>query len=100
MSKSRTSGNVKLGTAKSAIRFAHPFFTVQDPTERRAFHGAKRMTNHIKVHLKKTPPVKGDSIMHLGEIIGDDSAKAIEDEKSIMFHSIGDTGHENGLAQE
>ena len=81
-------------------RFAHPFFNNAAPEERAAVDGMFRMTDHIKTKLESIPKVKGDSVITLKEIIGAAGADAIEKSKSISFHSVGDTGHENGVAEE
>ncbi len=58
------------------------------------------MIDHIKTKLEKIPDVRGDSIMKLENIIGDDGTKEIANAGSIVFHATGDTGHENGEDQE
>jgi hypothetical protein len=54
------------------FRFAHPFFTTVKPEARAPIPGVRetRMLDHIKKHLEKIPPVKGDSIMTLSDIVG------------------------------
>src|SRR3954447_3262075 len=82
------------------LRFAHPFFTDAPPDERRPFLGARRMTEHVAVHLEPIPKPTGDSIMTLADVIGSAGAAAIANEGAITFHAVGDTGHANGIEQE
>src|SRR6476620_5389245 len=106
MVKSNVRRSTKLRANNPVIRFAHPFFTDEKPVMRAAVANvagaavAQRMTDVIKKHLEKIPPVKGDSTMQLSDVIGDPAVAAIVKEKSIVFHTAGDTGHANGLAQE
>ena len=58
------------------------------------------MTDHIKTKLAKIPRAKRTPVIKLEEIIGSSGVTAIENEKQISFHAVGDTGHENGNAQE
>jgi hypothetical protein len=81
-------------------RFAHPFFTDVEPDKRRPFHGARRMTDHIKEKLEKIPPVSGQSVMTLTDVIGNEGANAITKEGQIVFQTFGDSGHENGRVQQ
>lgn len=53
----------------SITRFAHPFFTLVKPADRKAVNGAKRLTDHIETQLEKIPSVKGDSVMRLDDTI-------------------------------
>jgi len=90
----------KAGGGAPVLRFAHPFFTDLPPAERQPFLGARRMTEHVEVHLEPIPRVSGESKMTLADVVGRDGAAAIAGEGAISFHAIGDTGHENGQAQE
>lgn len=96
----KSSRSSKGAAGMQISRFAHPFFTTVKPEARPLVQGARRMTDHIKEHLEPIPPVAGDSVMQLDDVIGSADAAAIESEKSITFHTAGDSGHENGLAQE
>ncbi|MFL5742606.1 MAG: metallophosphoesterase family protein [Flavisolibacter sp.] len=87
---------------KSTNRFAHPFFTNTPIEQRKTISGVgKRMTDHIKTKLEKIPDPKRDPpTMTLAEIIGEEGARGVESSGSIIFHTTGDTGHENGQDQE
>ena len=88
-------------STKKNFRFAHPFFTNIPLAARPTVSGVgKRMIDHIKTKLEKIPDVRGDSIMKLEDIIGDEGTKEIVTAGSIIFHATGDTGHENGEDQE
>jgi len=84
------------------FRFAHPFFTTVKPEARTAVPGTRetRMLDHIKKHLEKIPPVKGDSIMTLSDIVGSEGAAAIEAAGALSFHAVGDTGKGTHTEQE
>src|SRR5262245_49389056 len=86
--------------ADQILRFAHPSFTTVPPEERTLIQGAQRMTDRIKDDLLPIPKVRGESVMTLSDVVGSAGALAIQNEKSIVFHTAGDTGHENGHAQE
>jgi len=84
-----------------AMRFAHPFFTTVPPADRRNIPGfGRRMTEFVRTKLEKIPKPLREPLMSLDEIIGTDGATAIEKEKSITFHAVGDTGHPHGTMQE
>ena len=76
-----------------AYRFAHPFFEGKE-------FDTKTILDHIKGTLEPFPKTIDKGIMTLSEIIGDNSAKNIEETGSISFHLVGDTGHQNGEAQK
>lgn len=73
-------------------RFAHPFFESKTS-------GGKTMIQHIIGTLEPFPISKGDAVMKLEDIIGGAGVRQIVSAKSITFHCVGDTGHENGEAQ-
>jgi hypothetical protein len=96
-----TKGPVKAPRVKPQ-RFAHPFFT-NTPIAKRAKAGGagKRMTDYVATKLEPIPAVKRDPpVMTLDQVIGQQGVKEIIAAKSISFHSVGDTGHENGQAEE
>jgi hypothetical protein len=79
-------------TAKT-LRFAHPYFTTKAPGERVKTPGrGQRMLDHIKGTLGPIPPVKGNSMMSLSDIIGQTGTDAIVAAKRISIHVAGDTG--------
>ena len=100
MKKTTSPTAVENAPIADASRFAHQFFNIQKPDERKSVKGIKRMTDVIVTKLEAIPKVKGDSVMRLQDIIGDTGTKQIEAQKSISFHAVGDTGHENGNEQE
>ena len=88
-------------SSKEPLRFAHPFYTTVPVEERTAVEDVgTRMLDFIQTKLEKIPDPKRDPTMKLEEIIGKVGAQQIEAAGIITFHSTGDTGHENGLAQE
>jgi hypothetical protein len=99
MSKKKSTRAARSSTSHQITRFAHPFFTTVPLAQRKVINGAARMTDRIEVHLEKIPPVKGTSTMELADVIGPAGVQEIEQEKSISFHAVGDTGHENSEAQ-
>lgn len=88
-------------TPSDPHRFAHPFFT-SIPIENRAdIPGiGKQMTSYIEKTLLPFPIPKGNSKMTLSDIIGIKGAEEIKNAKVLIFHSMGDTGHDGGKGQE
>jgi hypothetical protein len=85
----------------SVLRFAHPFFTSTAPDQRQIVPGVgKRMTDFVKSKLLRFPDPQRNPTMTLADIIGTQGVTEIEKAKSITFHTVGDTGHENGIMQE
>lgn len=85
-------------SVNKSLRFAHPFFSpVPDPKKTTK---AKRMTDYVATTLLPIPNPKRDPTMTLDEIIGTAGVNEIQTAGSISFHTIGDTGHENGSNQE
>lgn len=83
---------------KKTLRFAHPFFNpAPDPKKTTK---AKKMTDYVETKLLPIPNPKRDPKITLDEIIGPAGVKEIESAGSISFHTMGDTGHENGSNQE
>jgi hypothetical protein len=80
------------------LRFAHPFFTNIPIAKRAKIAGAgKRMTDYVATKLECIPAVMRDPpVMTLDQIIGQQGVNEIIAAKSISFHAVGDTGHENG----
>lgn len=85
---------------KKPLRFAHPFF-MTTPIEKRKRHPGvgKRLLDHIKGKLQPVPPVDGDSLMTLADVIGANSADNIAASGSIRFHAVGDTGRDKDSPQ-
>lgn len=101
MAITRTVGKKTRLTKKEALRFAHPFFTTTPINKRSTVPGVgTRMTDHIQTKLEPIPTPLRNPTMTLEEIIGKAGVVAIENAKSISFHSVGDTGHENGQMEE
>ena len=75
------------------IRFAHPFFDTVPP-EKRTKQGSfgRRMLEHIQGTLHPIPPVKGNGMMVLADIIGKAGSDAIAAAHQITIHVAGDTG--------
>lgn len=83
------------------LRFAHPFFNAPIDSGKAIVPGTeKRMTDYIQTKLLPIPAPTRTPTMRLEEIIGADGVKAVEKAGFINFHTVGDTGHENGLMQE
>jgi hypothetical protein len=81
-----------------ARRFAHPFYTVTPPSERKPVDGLTRMTDWSKNQLGPVPPVRRGGLMTLAEVIGAAGVAEIEAGGEIRFHALGDSGH--GVAHE
>jgi len=79
-------------------RFAHPFFTSEPVSERRAVDGLTRMTDWSRKQLGPVPPVGRGGVMTLADVIGDAGVAEIEAAGEIRFHALGDSGV--GSAQE
>ena len=103
--KSKTKKPVASNSDPKAERFAHPFFNKKPSQKTVKVDGTNtKMTglvNYIATKLEQIPPLKVDPpIMTLDQIIGAQNASQIKTNKSISFHAVGDTGHENGLPQQ
>jgi hypothetical protein len=84
--------STRKSTSKT-LRFAHPYFTTKAPGERAKTPGhGQQMLDHIKGTLGPIPPVKGDGMMSLSDIIGQAGTDAIAAANRITFHVAGDTG--------
>ena len=86
---------------KQSFRFAHPFFN-KLPVQNRAFvpGAGNRMIDFVATKLLPFPDPQRDPTMLLADIIGQQGVAEIEASRSITFHAVGDTGHENGQMQE
>lgn len=83
------------------LRFAHPFFTDIPPSARPKIPGVgKRMLDFIAPNLLPFPDPQREPVMLLEEVIGKAGVQEIVNAGSIVFHAVGDTGHENGQMQE
>lgn len=97
---SKSKKKIKTGS-KKPLRFAHPFFNPPGDLKKTTKPGPiKRMTDYVQTKLLPIPAPVRDPTMILEEIIGPQGVQAIEKAGSIQFHTIGETGHENGLNQE
>jgi hypothetical protein len=84
---------VSRGKSTGAIRFAHPFYDTARP-EQRAKQGSfgHRMLDHIQGTLNPIPPVTGNGMLTLADVIGKAGSDAIEASNQITIHVAGDTG--------
>src|SRR5258708_6111680 len=89
---STTKKNLYTSTSYSRARYAHPFYLPTQPDAREPFKGASRMTEWSKSQLGLVPPVKGDGIVNLSDIIGADGVGEIEKLGELRFHAVGDSG--------
>ena len=101
MAKQKTSAIKAKGKTGKILRFAHPFYTNIPPGKRKFIPGVgKRMKDYVATKLENIPPPLREPTITLAEIIGQQGITEIEAMKSITFHTVGDTGHENGQMQE
>jgi hypothetical protein len=84
--------NLSTSTSYSRARYAHPFYLPAPPDARRPINGNTRMTHWSKEQLGPVPPVKGNGVMDLSDIIGSQGVAEIERLGEIRFHSLGDSG--------
>lgn len=79
------------------MRFAHPYYT-NVPPEKRPVHSVygQRMTDYIQGKLNPIPPVKGDSMFTLADVIGQEGSDGIAAAGQITIHVAGDTGVPEG----
>src|SRR4029077_11380459 len=84
---------------KDPLRFAHPFFTAVPPPDRKPTPHGRRMFDHIQGTMNPVPAVKGTSMMTLADIIGKDSAAALDARGTMCFHATGDTGRRTDSPQ-
>jgi Calcineurin-like phosphoesterase len=84
--------NVSTSTSYSRARYAHPFYLPTSPDARQSINGDSRMTDWSKKQLGPVPPLEGDGIMNLSDIIGADGVNEIQQLGEIRFHTLGDSG--------
>jgi hypothetical protein len=60
--------------------------------QRTPVNGNLRMTDWSKKQLGPLPPAMRDGRMNLGDIIGADGAREIQDDGEIRIHVLGDSG--------
>jgi hypothetical protein len=86
------------------LRYAHPYYSPAPPAQRAvttaAAAGTQRARDFAVKHLGPIPPVRGDSVMNLADIIGQSGVDAIQRSGSIRFHATGDTGRAAGDSTE
>jgi Calcineurin-like phosphoesterase len=75
------------------IRWAHPFFTTTPKNQRKPVPGiGTSLIDHVKGNLEVIPAPDREPVMTLGEIIGQAGSDEIQAARSILFHTVGDTG--------
>jgi calcineurin-like phosphoesterase family protein len=84
--------NLITSTAFSRARYAHPFFLPASPDARQPLNGDRRMTDWSKKQTGPIPPVKGNSVIDLSDVIGSDGVAQIENLGELRFHALGDSG--------
>jgi len=92
VAKAPPSQNVSTSTAYSRARYAHPFYLPAAPDARQPINGDTRMTQWSKKQLGLVPPVTGDGVMDLSDIIGSEGVAESERLGEIRFHALGDSG--------
>lgn len=90
--------DLSTSTSYSHQRYAHPFFLPAAHSARQPLKGHRRMTDWSKEQLGPVPPVAGEGVMTLADIIGVDGVQEIEQLGEIRFHALGDSGV--GYAEE
>jgi hypothetical protein len=84
--------DLSVSTSYSHARYAHPFFLPAAHTARQPIKGHSHMTEWSKNQLGPIPPITGDGIMDLADVIGADGVHEIEQLGEIRFHAVGDSG--------
>ncbi len=84
--------DLSASTSYSRARYAHPFYLPVAPEARQPVNGFHRITQWSKTQLGPVPPVKGDGIMQLSDIIGSAGAGEITNLGELRFQALGDTG--------
>ena len=79
-------------------RFAHPYYISNTPAD--TISNNQNLLAYIQTKLLPFPDPQREPTMQLAEIIGQQGVDEIISNGSISFHTVGDTGHENGLMQE
>lgn len=91
MPKTKTKATTK--PSKPTLRFAHPFFTTTPISKRKPVPGVgKSLTDYVQGNLEPIPAPSRAPSMTLADVIGTQGAQEIAGAKSILFHSVGDTG--------
>lgn len=86
------SRNPSTSTEYSRERYAHPFFLPASHDARSPINGHTRMTQWSMTGLGPVPPVKGDGVIDLADIIGAQGVSEVEQLGEIRFHALGDSG--------
>ncbi len=84
--------DLSTSTSYSRARYAHPFYLPTSADARQPINGHSRMTEWSKTQLGPVPPVKGNGVMELSDIIGTDGVNEIQALGEIRFHAVGDSG--------
>jgi hypothetical protein len=84
--------DLSTSTTYSRERFAHPFFLPVKATERQPINGHTSMKQWSKGQTGPIPPLQGNGIVQLADIIGVDGVKEIEQLGELRFHTVGDSG--------
>ncbi len=84
--------DLSTSTSYSRARYAHPFFLPAPPDARQPINGNSRMTDWSKQQLGPVPPVKGDGVINLSDIIGAAGVDEIQRLGELRFQALGDTG--------
>ena len=79
-------------------RFAHQYYTGSTPEDIKTYN--QQLLAYIQTTLLPFPDPQREPTMQLADIIGQQGVAEIISNNSISFHTVGDTGHENGLMQE
>ena len=79
-------------------RFAHSFYRGSTPADK--IFKNQGLISYIQTKLLPFPDPQREPTMKLADIIGQHGVDQIIAYNSISFHTVGDTGHENGLMQE
>ncbi len=84
--------NLSTSTSYSRDRYAHPFYLPTPPVARQPINGDSQMTDWSKKQVGPVPPVKGNGVINLNDIIGADGVNEIQKLGEIQFHTLGDNG--------
>jgi Calcineurin-like phosphoesterase len=84
--------DISTSTSYSRARYAHPFYLPTSPEARQPINGSSRMTDWSKKQLGPIPPINGNGLMDLADIIGTQGVDEIQQLGEIRFHVLGDSG--------
>lgn len=84
--------DLSTSTSYSRARYAHPFYLPAPPAARQPLNGHRRMTDWSKEQTGPIPPIQGNGIMALADVIGQDGVDEIVKLGEIRFHALGDSG--------